>query len=1237
MKLGRLGFTGNNINSRTNSLGVYRPESNYIVQSYNGELDSYRYSGKFLNLSAIGGFQHISCMVMSPAGDKIYLIKNGTSTDVYGYSTGTKTIYQIDLSTPWDISTGTYNNIYLDLPASNFFATTTNRNPQVVGIAFKSDGSKFYILTRKYNTSSIIYSEGKIFQYGTSTPWNISTYTYDSINKSIETIVPVDGRPTGVSNYTLGGTTDLYFSDDGLDMYIMVDGRYPAPSTSSITFNLGTDVDSVYRCSLSSAWDISTLSSTHIELTGSSLTEEIAFSNNFSKLYAITSDCQLNQSTLTTSGSLKDGFVSGSSKSLNLTPYHSFISSSQDYTRGLTFKSNGFVFYFSGDTGYLTQVDLNTSGEIDTASAPSVLDLSSVTSDGRMIQFSSDGMKLYVLSNNPIEIERFNLSIAYDITTATAANSRLVPSPTVAYDSFVFNSDGTRLFLVRRVGTSSFSTISQYNLSVGWDLSTALLQPVIQTNQWQDVISGSSIFIQSVRDIYFRDDGYKLYLLTSFSSFSGTSNSVYQIDLSTPWDITTGTYTVGNKINIANTTAAGGVNASSSDTYKRGITFSSDGTKFYIVEDNTTTNTAQKVVFQYNMSVAWSVNTATLNSGTNPLNTQNNILIWDPNGICFSSDGEYMFLLYYLSSGPGPIVETSKLISGQTRWNITSYAYYEITTIDPIDRVFPIGFKFKTDGTRVYYLYVDGDAYKVWSDDLNPLYPWDFNYYTFSSSYSPPIQLSSITDFYFKSDGTKIYFVDSASKIYVYNLITAWDITTIETTSLNTIAYCRDLYLSPDDTKLFSVDTRIISGVQNNKVYRYNLKSGATSPYDINEYEYSGSSTLGYTSDVTTDLTFGLYFQPDGSKLFTLISDFNDRKFYVYRWSLGTSWDLSTKSNILFDTINLNLNHRINSFKDECLRFSADGSKMFIVSRSTNRIISYPLSISWFPSTNPIKITHYLDIFTDTAGSVFDLTFDTDQQKLYFIDAYQIFQFNLLTGATPGIIANYQYFNKINTRSLFSVPTTVSLTSLAFKSDGSRLYLSAPNSSSPYSELLQVDLNTNWNITTTNLSTLKRVPVFLNSPIFSSSGIFPKSIYFNSDGTKIFIQLNADTVEFPLRTAWDIESIDYDLRIRRETRTRITENLPNSISFNSIKNKLYFAGSSNDSSIYKFDIEHYPSINSNFQTKKLYLGFYSGVTGGSNINQSIIGGISVGKGDGFETLYAATSDNKIYQFEVIKG
>ena len=138
MKLGRLGFTGNNINSRTNSLGVYRPESNYIVQSYNGELDSYRYSGKFLNLSAIGGFQHISCMVMSPAGDKIYLIKNGTSTDVYGYSTGTKTIYQIDLSTPWDISTGTYNNIYLDLPASNFFATTTNRNPQVVGIAFKS-------------------------------------------------------------------------------------------------------------------------------------------------------------------------------------------------------------------------------------------------------------------------------------------------------------------------------------------------------------------------------------------------------------------------------------------------------------------------------------------------------------------------------------------------------------------------------------------------------------------------------------------------------------------------------------------------------------------------------------------------------------------------------------------------------------------------------------------------------------------------------------------------------------------------------------------------------------------------------------------------------------------------------------------------------------------------------------------------------------------------------------------
>ena len=94
-------------------------------------------------------------LFFKPDGTKMY-IAGSTSDSVFQYS----------LSTPWDLSTATYDSI-------SFSAAT--QDTAVTGVTFTSDGTKMFI-SGSTNDS--------IFQYSLSTPWNVSTATYDSLSFS---------------------------------------------------------------------------------------------------------------------------------------------------------------------------------------------------------------------------------------------------------------------------------------------------------------------------------------------------------------------------------------------------------------------------------------------------------------------------------------------------------------------------------------------------------------------------------------------------------------------------------------------------------------------------------------------------------------------------------------------------------------------------------------------------------------------------------------------------------------------------------------------------------------------------------------------------------------------------------------------------------------------------------------------------------------------------------------------
>lgn len=90
-------------------------------------------------------------------------------------------IYQLTAGTAWDISTLTYNSVFLDVIGE---ATGGGVN----GLALSPDGAKMYVL----GSSSGL----QIFQYTLTTPWNVSTAVYDS-----KTFSPTEtvGRGLGIS------------------------------------------------------------------------------------------------------------------------------------------------------------------------------------------------------------------------------------------------------------------------------------------------------------------------------------------------------------------------------------------------------------------------------------------------------------------------------------------------------------------------------------------------------------------------------------------------------------------------------------------------------------------------------------------------------------------------------------------------------------------------------------------------------------------------------------------------------------------------------------------------------------------------------------------------------------------------------------------------------------------------------------------------------------------------------
>ena len=199
------------------------------------------------------------------------------------------------------------------------------------------------------------------------------------------------------------------------------------------------------------------------------------------------------------------------------------------------------------------------------------------------ITFKPDGTKMYITGVGADKILQYNLTTAFDITSATLEKSVLIQTEENKPQDVKFNSDGTVIFIL---GTND-DGIDRWSLSTPYDIGSITVADTTFTS-----IGGDP------RGFDFNNDGTKMFILNQ------TNTRVEEYNLSTPYNPDTKTLT--------NTLT----NATSSN-FHQGLGFNADGSKMFVVKSRGSSNADNKID-EYALSTAFDISTATLTGTFSP-------------------------------------------------------------------------------------------------------------------------------------------------------------------------------------------------------------------------------------------------------------------------------------------------------------------------------------------------------------------------------------------------------------------------------------------------------------------------------------------------------------------------------------------------------------------------------------------------------------------------------------------
>lgn len=404
---GTASYTNNSFTLSTEDTSAqdvfFKPDGTkfYMMGSTNDSVYEYNL-GTAWDISTASYVQSFSVAAYETQPSSVFFKPDGTTMYVLGYADD---VIQYSLSTPWDISTSSYSTKE-DVSAQETLCT---------GLSFNSTGTRMYVC-------GVIGDD--INEYTLSTPWLVTSATYIGAFFLTGGSVPIQytspqgvtlsaddskvylvGLPSRVDEFDFpsgGGIGDLKFNPKEN----FWDTRYVAevsvfPQSKDVTPNtvffkpdgtkayvMGTSSDSVHEYSLSTPWDVESMS-----------------------------------------------FIR--SKSVISNPY------------GLFFSTDGTKMYVGGGgVGSVTQYNLGTAWNISTASFVQTLSTSAETSLVYGLFFKDDGTKMY-LGGDDSYVYEYALSTPWDISTASFVlefNAGLAGATSMR--GIFFKPDGTELFLM---------------------------------------------------------------------------------------------------------------------------------------------------------------------------------------------------------------------------------------------------------------------------------------------------------------------------------------------------------------------------------------------------------------------------------------------------------------------------------------------------------------------------------------------------------------------------------------------------------------------------------------------------------------------------------------------------------------------------------------------------------------------------------------------------------------------
>jgi len=242
----------------------------------------------------------------------------------------------------------------------------------------------------------------------------------------------------------------------------------------------------------------------------------------------------------------------------------SFSVSGQEATpTGVFFKPDGTKMYVIGQASPqdVNEYDLSTPWDISTAVFLQVFSVSAQDVFPSGLFFKPDGTKMYVSGDFDNDINEYDLSTPWDISTASFNQLFSVSGQDSSPMGIFFKPDGTRMYVVGDTGND----INEYDLPTPWDVSTAsFVSPPFSISAQET----------SPKGLFFKPDGTKMYVV-GFSD----DDEVNEYDLSTPWDVSTASF-ISPPFSV-----------SAQDIFPQALFFKPDGTKMYIIgSDNDKVN-----------------------------------------------------------------------------------------------------------------------------------------------------------------------------------------------------------------------------------------------------------------------------------------------------------------------------------------------------------------------------------------------------------------------------------------------------------------------------------------------------------------------------------------------------------------------------------------------------------------------------------------------------------------------